>query len=76
MYMLLGVCGRAALNAAIKLHLQEVLVNDLKQQLAQSEGARALAENQIMELCIAQKVVGQPTEVVIIMHFSPSGLES
>lgn len=43
--------------------VQELLVNDLKQQLANSEGARALAENQLIELRITQKAVGQPTEV-------------
>lgn len=44
-------------------HVQELLVNELKQQLANSEGARSLAEGQLLELRRTQKAVGQPTEV-------------
>lgn len=39
------------------------MINDLKQQVANTEEARTLAENQLHELRITQKAVGQPTEV-------------
>jgi hypothetical protein len=40
-----------------------LLVQDLKQQLEDAIVARTQAENQLMELRIAQKAVGVPTEV-------------
>jgi hypothetical protein len=57
------VSAIAASNDGMKLCLQETIVNDLKQQLANSERARTMAENQLMELRMMQKAVGQPTEV-------------
>ena len=55
--------AKALLTISGNCCVQDMLVNDLKQQLAHSEAARTQAENQLIELRITQKAVGQPTEV-------------
>jgi hypothetical protein len=45
------------------LNIQELVVQDLKEQLQNTEGANAALQQQLAEIIKQQKAVGIPTEV-------------